>query len=140
MNVIAEISQLQFCQWVPWRDRSKLLRDDGPWLGVYPWAHFRRPPNQSVKPYPFLPRQVIYIGEAKNIDRRAHEEGAVRQTIGDARPFTVGPGSAKSQSGHFGSVRYCLSEDLPMAPSCGHRRLAPLCSFATQSQKRFHCP
>jgi hypothetical protein len=63
-----DISKAKFCEWVHWRDRSDLLRDDGPWLGVYLWGRFRRPP--SVKPYPPLPRQVIYIGEAKNIDRR----------------------------------------------------------------------
>jgi hypothetical protein len=72
-----DIPKLKFCEWVPWRERSRLLRNDGPWLGVYLWGHFRRPPAQSVKPYPPLLRQVIYIGEAKNIDRRPRFRAAV---------------------------------------------------------------
>jgi hypothetical protein len=64
------LSKPQFCEWVPWIRRTDLLRRDGPWLGVYLWGHFRRPPSRSVKPYPDLPRQVIYVGEAKDIDRR----------------------------------------------------------------------
>jgi len=64
------VSKPRFCKWVPWNRRPDLLRRDGPWLGVYVWAHFRRPPSHLVKPYPNLPRQVIYVGEAKDIDRR----------------------------------------------------------------------
>jgi len=65
-----DIKKLQFCRWVPWTRRFSLLQDDGPWLGVYLWGRFRRDPSPSAKPYPNLPRQVIYIGETKNIDRR----------------------------------------------------------------------
>ena len=65
-----DIAKLQFCKWVPWAHRASLLQDNGPWLGVYLWARFLRAPSSSAKPYPKLPRQVIYIGEAKNIDRR----------------------------------------------------------------------
>ena len=65
-----DIKKLKFCRWMPWAGRSSLLQDDGPWLGVYLWARFHRAPSPSANPYPKLPRQVIYIGEAKNIDRR----------------------------------------------------------------------
>jgi hypothetical protein len=65
-----DIKKLKFCRWMPWAGRSSLLQDDGPWLGVYLWARFHRAPSPLANPYPKLPRQVIYIGEAKNIDRR----------------------------------------------------------------------
>jgi hypothetical protein len=47
-----------------------LLRKDGPWLGVYLWGRFQRPPSKNLIPYPTVPAQVIYVGEAKSIDRR----------------------------------------------------------------------
>ena len=62
--------KIDFSEWVSWSDRSSLLRSDGPWLGVYLWAHFKRPLSQPTKPYPNLPSQVIYVGETKDIDQR----------------------------------------------------------------------
>ena len=37
---------------------------------MYVWGRFRRPPSDSVKPYPKLPSQLIYVGETKHIDTR----------------------------------------------------------------------
>ena len=47
---IIEVPKVKFSKWVNWRDRSDLKRSDGPWLGVYVWEQFRRPPSDSVKP------------------------------------------------------------------------------------------
>jgi hypothetical protein len=59
-----------FSAWAPWSDRRRLRRDDGPWLGLYLWGRFERPPDEADRPYPVLPRQVIYVGETKHIDLR----------------------------------------------------------------------
>ena len=67
---IIKVPKVKFSKWVNWRDRSDLKRSDGPWLGVYVWGRFRRPPSDSVKPYPKLPSQLIYVGETKHIDTR----------------------------------------------------------------------
>lgn len=60
--------RITFSNWVPWHERSSCRQHDGPWLGVYLWAHFHKQP--SVKPYPKLPEQLIYVGETKVLDRR----------------------------------------------------------------------
>ena len=65
-----EVPKVKFSKWVNWRDRADLKQSDGPWLGVYVWGRFRRPPSDSVKPYPKLPSQLIYVGETKHIDTR----------------------------------------------------------------------
>ena len=62
--------RIVFSEWVPWQERHGLKQTAGPWLGVYLWAYFKRPPASSARPYPDLPREVVYVGEAKNIDRR----------------------------------------------------------------------
>lgn len=61
---------VDFSEWVPWGDRARLRRKDGPWLGVYLWAHFRRPPRAAELPYPDLPHQLVYVGESKDLDQR----------------------------------------------------------------------
>jgi hypothetical protein len=55
---------------VPWAERPRLKRSDGPWLGLYLWGRFSRAPETSIHPYPLLPKQVIYVGETKHLDRR----------------------------------------------------------------------
>lgn len=60
---------IEFTPWTSWGKRASLRRTDGPWLGLYLWArlHPSQPPGI---PYPDLPEAVIYVGEAKNLDRR----------------------------------------------------------------------
>ena len=62
--------KIKFSRWVPWTHRSDLIRGGGPWLGVYLWGRFQQPPSPSVKPYPKLPKHVIYVGETKNVNQR----------------------------------------------------------------------
>jgi hypothetical protein len=68
-NSVPAIQDLKFCDWVQWHQRPDLLQHDGPWLGVYLWARFYGPPK-PFNEYPDLPKEIIYIGEAKNIDSR----------------------------------------------------------------------
>ena len=62
--------RIEFSAWVPWHERSRLSRVDGPWLGLYFWARFNAPPAPSAKPYPRLPKELIYVGETKHLDKR----------------------------------------------------------------------
>ena len=128
-----DMTTLHFCSWVPWAARSSLLQDDGPWLGVYLWARFLRAPSPSAKPYPNLPRQVIYIGEAKNIDRRPlagvhHRLVHYRDTFPDdpnlqmlyvsvcrVRRFAAGFGSKKARGPLFAAARlHTVDRSIPL--------------------------
>ena len=60
---------VEFSQWVPWRDRRS-LRTGAPWMGVYLWARFETPPDAEAGRYPALPVQIIYVGEANDIEVR----------------------------------------------------------------------
>jgi hypothetical protein len=69
MKAPIESPPIRFCEWLPWRDRSAHRQKDGPWLGVYLWAHFHEQPPRG-KAYPDLPQQLIYVGETKVLDTR----------------------------------------------------------------------
>jgi len=74
-----DIKKLKFCRWMPWAGRPVCCRTTVR-VGVYLWV-FHRAPSSSANPYPKLPRQVIYIGEAKNIDRRPLTGGTIDSFI-----------------------------------------------------------
>ena len=59
-----------FSKWVRWSDRESLKTPEQ-WMGVYLWAHFpKKKPGPKTHPYPRLPRQLVYVGETKNLNRR----------------------------------------------------------------------
>ena len=68
--ITIRIPRLRFSRWVSWKDRSNLRRTDGPWLGIYFWGRFDFPPGPRVRPYPALPRVLIYVGDTKHLDTR----------------------------------------------------------------------
>jgi hypothetical protein len=37
---------------------------------VYVWGRFSRPPTATARPYPEIPRELIYAGETNNLNRR----------------------------------------------------------------------
>jgi hypothetical protein len=39
-------------------------------MGIYAWAHFSKHPSRKSRPFPDLPRQMIYVGEANDINVR----------------------------------------------------------------------
>jgi hypothetical protein len=41
-----------------------------PCMGVYVWAHFRTPPSPDSRPFPRLPKELVYIGEANDLNVR----------------------------------------------------------------------
>ncbi len=63
---------IQFTHWVRWCvGRDSLKTPDGqPSLGVYVWGHFAKPPSPESRPYPDLPKELIYAGETNNLNRR----------------------------------------------------------------------
>jgi hypothetical protein len=61
---------ISFSPWVHWDDREQLL-DEQQFMGVYLWAHFHRKPNQTmVTSEVALPKELVYIGESKNLNAR----------------------------------------------------------------------
>ena len=62
--------EISFSEWTPWSERQLLKRRDGPWLGLYLWGHFEQRPTEAERPYPALPKELIYVGETKHIDVR----------------------------------------------------------------------
>lgn len=62
--------EVTFSAWTSWSHRPRLKRGDGPWLGLYLWGRFDREPGEAERPYPVLPREVIYVGETKHLDLR----------------------------------------------------------------------
>jgi hypothetical protein len=39
-------------------------------MGIYVWAHFTKRPPPESRPFPNLPRQLIYVGEANDLTVR----------------------------------------------------------------------
>lgn len=64
------VPEVAFGPWQPWGKLEDIRRNDGRWLGVYLWAHFKgEPPTDSPTPTALL-EDVIYVGETKDLDVR----------------------------------------------------------------------
>ena len=61
--------KIRFSKWVRWRDR-KALANGSACMGVYVWAHFRKAPRLDSRPFPNLPKGLIYVGEANDLNIR----------------------------------------------------------------------
>lgn len=60
-----------FSKWTLWGDRVHLRSEDGkPSMGVYLWARFEHPSAAEVPSYPELCQQIIYVGEANDLNVR----------------------------------------------------------------------
>jgi hypothetical protein len=70
--------KIEFSKWVPWSKRAAVLTASEPWLGVYMWAHFHDAPATDTSPSidPAPPRELIYVGETKNLNARALRRSA----------------------------------------------------------------
>jgi hypothetical protein len=60
---------IAFSNWVPWTDRGS-LKQSGASMGVYLWAHFHDTDQTRRAAYPDLPRHLVYVGEANDINDR----------------------------------------------------------------------
>jgi hypothetical protein len=60
---------IEFSHWVPWKDRGSLKRS-GASMGVYLWAHFHDTNQAQSPPYPNWPRDLVYVGEANDVNVR----------------------------------------------------------------------
>lgn len=67
---VVEAAPIQFTEWVPWCGGRGRLKRPEPSIGVYLWAHFAVPPAAAARPYPDLPKELIYVGETRNLNRR----------------------------------------------------------------------
>ena len=67
---------ITFSRWVRWRDRADLMKASSdlmkasPCMGIYVWAHFKGARSPDSRPYPDLPEELIYIGEANDLNVR----------------------------------------------------------------------
>ncbi len=59
---------IEFTNWCPWDNRKHLREGESPCPGVYIWGRFDSPP--AGRPYPEIPREVIYVGETKDLNGR----------------------------------------------------------------------
>jgi hypothetical protein len=87
--MFSEPRPIAFSNWVVWDKRKELEKDE--WrrsLGVYLWAHFHEPPDAKVHPYPELPRELVYVGETKDLNMRPLQGNAHQRLVhyGDTFP------------------------------------------------------
>ncbi len=61
--------KIRFSAWVRWHDRAQLM-NGSPCMGICAWAHFSKRPSRGSRPFPDLPRQLIYVGEANGLNVR----------------------------------------------------------------------
>jgi hypothetical protein len=88
---------IQFSQWVPWNSGRKGLQsqDGSPSLGVYVWGHFLKPPSPASRPWPDIPKELIYAGETNNLNRRPLSGGSHHRLAHYRARFAGDPGLEK---------------------------------------------
>jgi len=61
--------KISFTHWAPWQERDE-LGTEHPNGGVYLLARFERQPGKRSRPWPKLPKGVIYVGQTHNLNNR----------------------------------------------------------------------
>lgn len=63
--------KIVFSSWTPWRERRELeIKIDEVRGGAYLFARFEEVPKAGTVPWPNLPQEIIYVGEAKDLNNR----------------------------------------------------------------------